>query len=245
MFDPTKVQGIGMDELDSGSSLPLIKILQKGSAEVDQDHPDYPKKGIRGARTGNLVFAPESKILPQPLTIIPLARKSLYEEWRPKKSGGGRVASHPLSIVADPRYSKGKNPEKPYNENLGENDLVLTDYWMVMFLDEDEWKKGILAMTSAQLKHSRAMNSQIKKFVYEDKNVKPFIFSRTFNVSTKKVEKEGNTWYEFDIVPDRVLDFTEDAQILQDAYEAREDAVASLPKPETVNAITDDGVEPF
>ncbi|MDV7392898.1 hypothetical protein RZS08_16125, partial [Arthrospira platensis SPKY1] len=93
MFDPTKVAGIGMEELDSGSSMPLIKILQKGSAEVDQDHPDHGKKGIQGARTGNLVFVPEAKILPQPLTIIPLARKSLYEEWRPKKAGGGRVAT--------------------------------------------------------------------------------------------------------------------------------------------------------
>lgn len=209
--------------------MPLLKLLQRTSAEVDEDHKDYDKKGISSAKGGDIIFTPEAKILPRPIEILPLAQKTLYAEWKPKAAGGGMVGHHPLSIVTDPTYSKGRNPEKPYAEKLGDNDLVLTIYFCVLFAVEGAWMRGILALTSTQLKHGRQLQTQIKRFKYDDPAIKPFIFSRSFLLESQKASSNENTWYEIKLTPNRVLDFTTDALLLQDAMDAYKDATEVLP----------------
>lgn len=239
-FDPTKMAGAGMDQLEASEAMPLLKLLQPRCAEIDPDNEDYPTKGIEGAKTGDLVFAREGTILKRPLTVLFLSFRSLYAEWKPKNQGGGMVAHHPLSIELDPRYTKGSNPAKPYQEMLGSNELQKTIYARVMFLDGDTWKDGIMAFTSTNLKHARTAQGQIRRFKYEDGKVQPFVFSRTFLVDTTKVSKDGNTWYEFKLTPDKVLDFKADKDLLEIASEKFQEAQASLPSSSEPKALPND-----
>lgn len=238
-FDPKKLAGLGMDQLDESTSMPLLKLLQPRCAEVDPDHRDHDKKGITGARTGDVVFSPEALVLSRPISIIPLSIKSLYAEWKPKGQGGGLVAHHGLNIVSHPDYVKGRNPDKPYSESLGQNDLMMTMYICVLFeKSAGNWERAIIALTSTNLKHGRTMQSQIKKFRYDDPSVKPFMFSRKFTLESQKAASSEHSWYEFKITPSDILDFDKDSALLTQASEAFAEATASLPEPSAQARLT-------
>lgn len=223
-----QAQGMGMDELDAGQSMPIIKILQKTGAEIDETHEDYQNKKVEGAKAGHLYFMADQELLGESVEILPLSQKTLYAEWRPKTAGGGLVGHHEPTIVTNDRYRKGDGENKN-REYLGENELRLTIYFFVLFKSKDGWKKAIMPFTSSNLKHGRSLAKQIRSFSYEDKEVKPFIFSRSFTVKTKLERGHGNSWYEFNILPARILDFKADEELLKQCVEAHQDAVASLP----------------
>ena len=233
-----------MDELDAGASMPIIKILQKSGAELDETHEDYSTKKVEGAKPGDLYFMANQELLGDEVEILPLSQKTIYAEWRPKTAGGGLVGHHPLTIVADDRYRKGDG-DKKYKEYLGENEVRLTIYFFVLFKSGEEWKKGIIPFVSSNLKHGRALAKQIKSFRYDDLKMKPFIFSRSFAVKTQLCRGHGNSWFEFEILPKKILDLTADKALLSQCVEAHGDAVASLPSPEPVAALTDGGEQPF
>lgn len=234
-----------MDELDAGVSMPIIKILQKSAAEVDKDHENYSTKKVEGAEPGDLYFMGDSQLLSKPVEFLPLSQKTIYAEWRPMTAGGGLVKHHSMSIVADDNYRRGDG-DKKNKEYLGDNELVLTIYFFVLFKDADEWKKAIIPFQSSNLKHGRALAKQIRSFRYADPKMKPFIFSRSFNLETHLERGMGNSWYEFSISPNRELDLAdkEDKSLIAEAVEAHNDAVASLPAPEPVKAIEGEA-DPF
>lgn len=173
----------------------------------------------------------ESLVVGKEAEIIPLSKTTLYTEWRPKSQGGGVVGHREMTVVGEEGYRKGTGENK-YKEYFGENELKLTIYFFVLLRVGDEWKKAILPFTSSNLKHGRALSKQINSFRYEDPELKPSIFSRSFKLSTVLNRNEENAWFEFSVEPNRVLDFTEDKDLLLDCVAAREDAQASLPSPE-------------
>lgn len=236
---------MGMDDLDAGSAMPIIKILQKTSAEVDETHAKYDTKKIPGAKSGDLLYLADSELLGSEVEILPISQKSLYAEWRPQNQGGGLVAHHPLSVVTDPNYKKGGDGNE-YKEFLGANELVMTIYFFVMFKSTEAWKQGIIAFTSSNLKHARAFAKQLRSFRYEDTKQKPFIFSRSFMLKTKLNRKNNNSWFEFDITPERILDFKEDKDLLEVCVESYQQATQALPDVSAPKQLdTDDESEPF
>lgn len=244
--------GVGMEDVDV-NSMPILKILQKSSAEVDQTHKDHQTKQVTGAKAGQLYFISEAELLGDKMEIIPLSQKTLYAEWRPKGEGGGIVAHHPRTIITDDNYRKGTGKDK-YKEYLGSNELKLTIYFFVLVKTAEGWKKAIMPCVSTNLKHGRSLIKQIHSFRYDDPKLKPSIFSRSFAVSTHLVHGNDNSWYEFNIVPERVLDFIDDKELMMTAVSSREDAVASLPQAEEqkalagsedATAVPNDDDEPF
>lgn len=236
--------GVGMEDVDQ-DSMPIIKILQKSSAELDDTHKDHAVKQVPGGKAGDLYFISESLLLGKEAEIIPLSQNTLYAEWRPKSQGGGIVGHHPRTIITDSRYRKGTGDTK-YKEYLDENELKLTIYFFVLLKVGDEWKKAILPFTSSNLKHGRSLSKQISGFRYEDATLKPSIFSRSFTLKTQLNRNDDNSWYEFDVLPARILDFKKDKDLLLDCVAARSDAVASLPQPQEPKGLLEgtDG-EPF
>lgn len=223
---------MGMDTLDQGANMPIIKILQKSSAEVDKDHEHYKTKKVEGAEPGDLYFMGAQLLLGKEVEIIPLSQKTMYAEWRPQNQGGGLVAHHPVSIVTDDAYRKGTG-DKKHKEYLGGNDLLLTVYFMVLFRKGDEWERAIIPFTSSNLKHARAWTKQIRSFRY-DSGEDPCIFSRSFTLSTLLCRGNGSSWYEFQLNPKKVLDLAgEDKALCDQCVEAFKDAVAALPAPES------------
>jgi len=66
-FDITTVAGKGTENLDSGSAMPFIRILQDMSPQLKKQKDEY----IEGAESGDLFFNKNKTVVQQPAQIIP------------------------------------------------------------------------------------------------------------------------------------------------------------------------------
>jgi hypothetical protein len=216
-FDIAQVSGQGTENLDTGSSLPFIRILQDLSPQLKKQKDEY----VEGAEAGDLFYGKTKNVLPRPLKVIPTYTASLYTEWVPRNKGGGYVASHPLNIVSNPNYEKGR--ERQYDEWLGENELRFTTYWFVMIELDGAWEQAIIPFTSSQLKVSRKLTADINRFKYDDeslKSVKPPLYAQSWTVdSILETSKNGDDYYNYSFSNPVVLDFEKDEQLLTLASE--------------------------
>jgi len=215
-FDITKVSGQGMENLDSGSSLPFVRILQDLSPQLKKQKDEY----VPGAEAGNLFFAKSKSIVPTPTKIIPTYTSSVYTEWIPRNKGGGFVATHPLTVVSHKDYEKGR--ERQYDEWLGENELRFTTYWFIMMEINGVWEEGIIPFTSSQLRVSRKLTADINRFRYDGElsTVVPPLYAQTWEIDTVlETSKNGDDYYNFSFSNPVALDLEKDESLLIKASE--------------------------
>lgn len=237
-FNFAQAAGLGTDTIDRKVlGMPFVNIIQKGSPEFDATHRKYEEKKIDGCKVGDILFEPERAILGQPLRVIPLDQTTLYTEWKPNK--GGFVGNRQLDIVHDRNYRKGV-PGTPteYKEYLGQNELVYTMYFKVLFEHDGKWKEGIIAFTATQLKFARQwgrtiLNTKIPGFEGE-----PPIFAASYLLSTVADGNEKGGFFSWKIAQERVLDAVQDQNLLETAFDsARQTSSASLPRPAEPKAL--------
>jgi hypothetical protein len=208
-FDITTVAGQGTENLDSGSSLPFIRILQDLSPQLKAQKDEY----IEGSKSGDLFFAKTQSIIEQPVEIIPCYTKSIYTEWIPRSKGGGFVGNHPLTVVSNPNYEKGR--ERQYDEWLGENELKFTTYWFVLMKVGDSYEQAVIPFTSSQLRVSRKLTQDINRFRYDDASIAPPLFAQSWKLkSVLETSKNGDDYFNFEFVEPSVLDFEADEDVL-------------------------------
>tara|TARA_R100001198_G_scaffold26783_2_gene14013 strand:- start:9952 stop:10683 length:732 start_codon:yes stop_codon:yes gene_type:complete len=214
-YDITKVSGMGTENLDSGSALPFVRILQDLSPQLKSNKDEY----VEGSKAGDLFFNKTKCVLANPLNIIPVYTKAVYTEWIPRNKGGGYVASHPLTVVSDPSYEKGR--ERQYDEWLGENELRYTSYWFILAEIDGSWEEAIIPFTSSQLKVSRKLTGDINRFRYEqDKSIIPPLFAQKWQLKTvMETSKNNDDYWNFEISDNVVLDFEADEDLLTLAEE--------------------------
>jgi len=236
-FDYTKALGLGTSTIDrSVMGMPFIGIIQKGSPEFDETHRKYSERKIDGCRPGNVLFEPERAILPQPLEVIPLATTTLYTEWKPNQ--GGFVGNRDLTIVSHPDYRKGApNTPTQYREYLGQNELVYTIYFFVLFKHGEKWKRGIIAFTSTQLKFGRAWTKMIIQTKIPGLEGEAPIFACSYRLSTIADSNEKGGFYSWKIEKHKLLDPAADQQLLENAFAETQKAQAQLPKPADAPAL--------
>jgi hypothetical protein len=228
-FDYKKAAGMGTDTIDRGVlGMPFINIIQKGSPEFDETHPKFKDRRIEGCRPGQVLFEPERAILPTPVTVIPLDQTTLYTEWKPNK--GGFVGNRPLDVVDHPQYRKGV-PGSPteYREYLGQNELVYTIYFMVLFEHQNKWNKGIIAFTSTQLKVARQWSRTILSTKIEGVEAPP-IFACSYKLSTFADSNAKGGFFSWQVERSNVLNPVSDQQLLEQAFTAAGDARKALPR---------------
>lgn len=216
-FNIANIAGSGMDI--PASSMPLLHLLQKGSAAVDETHPDYPKKKIEDARPGMIVFNPDDTVYKE-IEILPVKFLPLYAEWAPRNEGGGLKAHHSLDIIRSPKYRPRDPNNKKSKEMLGANELIQTTYLALKFRHRNgEWTDGILSFTGSQLSASRSLGKMIQKFVFPEtsrfKGSKTFSFAQSYTLSTTVQSNEEGSWYVFTFKPGRVMDKPEDEAVLE------------------------------
>jgi hypothetical protein len=219
-FDITTVAGQGTENLDSGSSaLPFIRILQDLSPQLKSQKEEY----VEGSKSGDLFFAKTQSIIDQPAEIIPCYTKSIYTEWVPRSKGGGFKGNHPLTIVSNPAYEKGR--ERQYDEWLGENELKFTTYWFVMLKVNDNWEQAVIPFTSSQLRVSRKLTSDINRFRYDGMDVQPPLYAQAWQLkSVLETSKNGDDYFNFEFIEPRVLDFEADEETLTIASDTYKNA---------------------
>lgn len=221
-FDITKVSGQGTENLDTGSAMPFIRILQDLSPQLKKQKEEY----VEGAESGDLFFAKTKQVLDKPVEIIPCYTQSVYTEWVPRNKGGGFVATHPLTITSNPAYERGR--ERQYDEWLGDNELRFTTYWFVLVKIGEEWDKAIIPFTSSQLRISRKLVSDINRFKYEDPSISPPLFAQKWSMDTVlETSKNGDDYYNYSFSNSTALDFEADENLLSMAAETYTDAVAT------------------
>lgn len=230
-FDYSKYEGAGTDSVDQRSlGMPMINIVQKGSPQFDESHRNHKDKRIEGCKPGDLVFNPTNALLKRPLEIVITGATTVYTEWKPKTKGGGLVATHGVAICGHKDYRRGQ-PGTPteYKEWLGENELVYTMYFMVMFKSGEKQENGILSFTSKQLKKARLVNKQIMSAkIPGTENLAP-IFASTWALTTVPESNEKGGWFGYDITHKGVM--AQDNPLLPVAAERYAQVKAMLPAP--------------
>ena len=132
----------------------------------------------------------------------------------PSPPMSANVASHPLTVVSDPSYEKGR--ERQYDEWLGENELRYTSYWFILAEIDGNWEEAIIPFTSSQLKVSRKLTGDINRFRYEqDKSIIPPLFAQKWQLKTvMETSKNNDDYWNFEISGNVVLDFEADEDLL-------------------------------
>lgn len=221
-FDLKKALGVGTDTIDrSVLGQPFLQIVQKGSPEFDDSHPEHSNKKIVGAKPGDIFCTVDRRILPQPVTVVPVAQATYYTEWKPRTAGGGFLGNHPLTVTGSQRYRKGQAGTPDENKEwLGENELKFTITFVVMYLDGEKWKRGILTFNSTQLKHARKWAKQILGLRYEQfPDAEPPIFAARWKLSTENDSNDKGGWKAWKIELDRMLSPEGDAALMTEAFD--------------------------
>lgn len=232
-------------------STPLLRIIQDGSPEVKRSHKDFAVKGIPGAEPGDILFLPTSEVYKEIETLV-IGQKTVYTEWRPTSAGGGLIGHHPLTIIRDPNY---KPRTKDKGEMLGENELVQTMYFLVLFRkagSDEEWREALISFSKAGLPNARTWAKMILGFRYPDekqyKGVQTFSFSQSYIVSSQTERNAKGDWYGYAFKAGRILDFKADADLLSRAADFARDAQTYLPQPQQQQnnqLLLSDGEQPY
>lgn len=236
-FDYTQASGLGTDTIsDAVLGPPFLSIVQKGSPEFDETHPKFAEKRM-DCRPGNIILESERVVLPTLLSVIPLAQLPHYTEWRPSK--GGFVSNRALDVTGHRDYRKGV-PGTPteYKEYLGQNELVFTILYIILFKHDGVWKKGMIAFTNKQLKKARVWSKVIKSLKFADlPNIVPPMFAAAYDLSTAAESNEKGGWFGWNIGQAKLLNPVTDQALLEQAFEAAQKAAKDLPKTQHLPAL--------
>jgi len=221
MFDISKHEGEGLDTLDKQESMPILRIIQDGSAIVKKSDPKHEEKKIEGAEAGDLVFAGQEVF--KEIEVIVLHSLPSYTEW----SGGKPVAQHPLTITTRSDYkARGHNPAKKNQEKLGDNVIEKTNNFFVKFrpVGEEEFRKAIIPFTSTALKTATLWSKRLLALKYDEQQAP--IFSSLWKVTTTTESNDFGSWFAWQIDMVKQLDLSEDQALLEESSHERDDAKA-------------------
>lgn len=190
--------GTGLENLTSKDlGIPILQIVQKGSPEFDEDHPEHASKKIPGCKVGDIFNTVTRELLfsmekGQPIKVVPYYYSGIvYVEWRPRESGGGVVQTHTSPDI----LSQCTRDEKTSRDILPNGNIISTTaYFFVHVLHEDrEPEDCLIVMTSTQLKKARAWLNMMKNFRAGNGNSLP-MFHRGYFLSTVGESNNKGNW---------------------------------------------------
>lgn len=215
-FEATRAEDLG---------IPFLTLLQKGSPEVDEDHKDYETKKIEGADRGMIINTVTRQIVynrdeSKPLLFIPAFHEKLWQEWKPRGSGGGFVKSHGNATILM-RATRNEKGEDVLPEG---NIIITTSYFYGFALIEGEWVRVILPMQSTQLKKARAWLNMMHGIRVNDQM--PPMYSHAYKLTTTQENNEKGNWWGWVIDIDHQLTKA-DALVIKEARQIAQDAAKS------------------
>jgi len=214
-YKPEDHSGSGTDTLPDSQSMPIIAIVQSGSAQFKKSHEKYSEKKIEGCEEGDIFLSSENILLPKPLTIIPLRCQETFTLWSDNKLKGIKS----VDAAAEDNYKSAKEGNKTLHF-FDDVEWTRTDYWFVRYLSGKEYEQGILALKSTSLKLSQRISSTIKRakedILYKEKKFLPPIFSVSIELTTVGESKPGQSWFGWDILSSKVLDYNSAGELMGD-----------------------------
>lgn len=207
--------GQGFETIESQDyTAPWLVLLQTNSPQLKEGSELY----VPDARPGR-IFSINSGQCYRECHVIPIRYVFRNVEWRPRKLGGGFISSFdrsntPSDVVPDPLTGL---PMRNGNE------IKATGYYLCL-LQEENWDKVILPLTSTQLKKSRRWNSLMVAQRYEGKTLP--IFANVYKLSVTSESNQKGSWFGWKIEWDHILT---DKQLYNQAKEIHQTQVEFLP----------------
>ena len=189
--------GVGVDFKQDDLAIPFIQILQKGSPQIDEDHPDHNQWAELGAKIGQF-FNTVTQELNDDILVIPCGYLACYVEWKDRNTGGGWIGQHPIDT---PLIGTCKRNEKNQDVLPNGNTLMLTHYHYCLIIGNHGATPVVVSMTSTQLKKSRRWNTNLSTMRMDGANgpFTPPIFSHMWKLSTVVESNDKGSWRGFQI----------------------------------------------
>jgi hypothetical protein len=182
----------------SSVALPILKLLQNGSAEAQKRNANY----VQGAEPGMLLNTVTKKVYDgaKGINVIPCHYKLEYQEWSDFGTGSGR----PENIYPDTSDILSKTTQDATNKDrLPNGNYILTvgQHFVLIIDDDGSTETALISMSSSQGKKSRKWNSMMLSINMDGKNgpYTPASFSHIYKLSTILNSGKGNQWYGYDI----------------------------------------------
>lgn len=178
-------------------ALPILKLLQNGSAEAQKRNQAY----VEGAEPGMLLNTVTKKVYDgaKGIEVIPCHYKLEYQEWSDFGTGSGRPeqiypdSSDILSKTTKDQMGKDRLPNGNYILTVGQH--------FVLIVDNGSTETALISMSSSQGKISRKWNSMMMSITLDGKNgpYTPPSFSHIYNLSSILNTGKGNQWYGYSV----------------------------------------------
>jgi len=218
------LQDQGFEGATSGSyAMPFLRILQKGSPEVDKDESAY----IKGAKAGMILHTVSKEVYSE-VNVVPLKYRDSYIEWIPRTSGGGFVSEwDALDPMTQERLGTCTRENNTNSLPNGNEFKLHSNYFCALELEDGSWEPVMISMSASQLKTSRVWLSTLRKMtieidgeIYRAKNIRSYQWS----FSTEKLSNDKGTWFGW------TYEKTEDTLLLPDVGSIQENVVSALQK---------------
>lgn len=189
-------------------SIPWLRALQALSPQCVRGKDGF----IPEARPG-MIFNTVTKVLfdgDEGVILIPCAYNIQYTEWKPRNSGGGLVKdwgqdSSRLKDCKKLVNAEGKTTGKDVTPEGHELTTSAMYYCLLVNREDGSYQQVVLALSSTQLKKSRAWNSLINSLMIENPKtpgtkIQPPMYYSAYAVTTVSETKGENTFFGWKIV---------------------------------------------
>jgi len=219
----------GFDNMSAQDyAIPFFSILQKMSPQLDT---------LDGAKAGQ-IFNSVTEECSNELTVIPCAYKREFVEWRPREQGGGFVGSHTVDSDTVLKANKVNGMLMTPDGNM----LVETANHFVLAITPKGIDRGLITMSSTQLKKNRRWNSLMAGIKMQDSNgnlFTPARFSHQYTLKTQLEQNDKGSWHGWVIEVKGIVD---DPSIYQMAKEFGQSVAAgevktAPPAPEAEDSV--------
>jgi len=204
--------GSGFENLvEKSVTLPILKLLQNGSAEAKKRDPKY----VTGAEPGMLYNTVTGKLYDgeKGVQVIPCFLDFEYQEWADFGTGSGRPEKiYPAeSKILDETTKDAQNRDRLPNGNY----IQTAAQWFVIVSDAKGSETVMMSFYGTQLPVSRKWNAAQLSISLDGKKgpYTPARYSHIWKLSTIAKSGKGNTWYVYKYELVHKLDSVKDANL--------------------------------
>lgn len=189
-------------------AIPFLRVLQKGSPEVNKRDDKY----VEGAEAG-MFFNTLTKELwdgeDGGITVIPCAYTPSYIEWWPRDSKAGKGIFKDHGADASILTSTTRDEKTNRDTTARGTEVVRSGQYFVKIVDVETGlaQDAVLALSGTQLRKSRNWNSLIKSLLVDRPDgqgkFNPAVFYQAYNLTTVYESNDKGDWFGVAIASDQ------------------------------------------